>query len=198
MVLGVVCGTGLSRAGLSDTGLCGAAVCYWAVWYYAVWRCNQRDVPLAPRSFAPRARSHQTSIASRNGGIGAPAYTISKHAALGLIRSASANLGVAGTGIRVNGIAPGSVATAIAQNNMEHTSSEYTSGAKSGLYLILSEVDWVLHLILSGVNRMLHSRLSGVYHMLHSRLSVGECVPHSISSGRNAYLNQYKKANTTR
>lgn len=36
--------------------------------------------------------------------MGAPAYTVSKHAAVGLVRAAATNLGMANTGIRVNGV----------------------------------------------------------------------------------------------
>lgn len=46
-----------------------------------------------------------TSLAATFGGMGAPAYTISKHAAVGLVRSAATNLKMAHTNIRVNGVA---------------------------------------------------------------------------------------------
>ncbi|CAK9785702.1 NAD(P)-binding protein [Cutaneotrichosporon oleaginosum] len=63
-----------------------------------------------------------TSLAATFGGMGAPAYTISKHATVGLVRAAATNLGMAGTGIRVNGVGPGPTATAIGQNNMRGAS----------------------------------------------------------------------------
>ncbi|BEI82019.1 hypothetical protein CcaverHIS002_0211790 [Cutaneotrichosporon cavernicola] len=68
-----------------------------------------------------------TSLASTFGGMGAPAYTISKHAAVGLVRAAATNLGMANTGIRVNGVGPGPTATAIAQNNMQGASQDAMS-----------------------------------------------------------------------
>lgn len=57
------------------------------------------------------------SIASSKGGSGPPAYTISKHGLLGLVRSASSELGR--YGIRVNCISPFGVATSLALN--EHS-----------------------------------------------------------------------------
>lgn len=69
----------------------------------------------------------QTSLAATFGGMGAPAYTVSKHAAVGLIRAASTNLGMANTGIRVNGVGPGPTATAIGQNNMRGASEQAVS-----------------------------------------------------------------------
>ncbi|BEJ12721.1 hypothetical protein CspHIS471_0211810 [Cutaneotrichosporon sp. HIS471] len=68
-----------------------------------------------------------TSLASTFGGMGAPAYTISKHAAVGLVRAAATNLGMGNTGIRVNGVGPGPTATAIAQNNMQGASQDAMS-----------------------------------------------------------------------
>ncbi len=56
--------------------------------------------------------------------MGAPAYTVSKHAAVGLIRAAATNLGMANTGIRVNGVGPGPTATPIGQNNMASASQQ--------------------------------------------------------------------------
>lgn len=67
----------------------------------------------------------KTSLASTFGGIGAPAYTTSKHATLGLLRSAAAQLMLARTGIRVNGVAPGPTKTPIGLHAMQ-------SGAMSG------------------------------------------------------------------
>jgi NAD(P)-dependent dehydrogenase (short-subunit alcohol dehydrogenase family) len=46
--------------------------------------------------------------------MGAPAYTTSKHAAVGLVRAAATNLKMANTNIRVNGVGPGPTATNIA------------------------------------------------------------------------------------
>ncbi|GMK59037.1 hypothetical protein CspeluHIS016_0700520 [Cutaneotrichosporon spelunceum] len=68
-----------------------------------------------------------TSLAATFGGMGAPAYTVSKHAAVGLVRAAATNLGMANTGIRVNGVGPGPTATAIAQNNMQSASHDAVS-----------------------------------------------------------------------
>ncbi|CAN8307794.1 unnamed protein product [Cochlearia groenlandica] len=55
-----------------------------------------------------------TSIAAEIGGPGPPGYTASKHALLGLIRSACAGLGK--YGIRVNGVAPYAVATGMTKS----------------------------------------------------------------------------------
>ncbi|WOO84278.1 Short-chain dehydrogenase reductase 3c [Vanrija pseudolonga] len=60
-----------------------------------------------------------TSLAGSSGSWGTPAYTMSKHAAIGLVRSTAANLIKAGnTGIRINGVAPGPTLTPIGQNNL--------------------------------------------------------------------------------
>jgi NAD(P)-dependent dehydrogenase (short-subunit alcohol dehydrogenase family) len=56
--------------------------------------------------------------------MGAPAYTISKHATVGLVRSAATNLKMAGTGIRVNGVGPGPTQTNIGQNNVGAASEQ--------------------------------------------------------------------------
>ncbi|XP_065864295.1 short-chain dehydrogenase reductase 3b-like [Euphorbia lathyris] len=50
-----------------------------------------------------------TSVASSIGGAGPHAYTVSKHAVLGLVRTACSELG--GFGIRVNSVSPFGVAT---------------------------------------------------------------------------------------
>ncbi|EKD04984.1 hypothetical protein A1Q2_00710 [Trichosporon asahii var. asahii CBS 8904] len=65
-----------------------------------------------------------TSLATTFGGMGAPAYTISKHATVGLVRSAATNLKMAGTGIRVNGVGPGPTQTNIGQNNVGAASEQ--------------------------------------------------------------------------
>lgn len=69
-----------------------------------------------------------TSLASTFGGMGAPAYTISKHAAVGLVRAAATNLKMANTNIRVNGVGPGPTNTNIAQNNMAGASAAAQGG----------------------------------------------------------------------
>ncbi|CAE6072942.1 unnamed protein product [Arabidopsis arenosa] len=58
-----------------------------------------------------------TSIAAEIGGPGPHSYTASKHALLGLIRSACGGLGK--YGIRVNGVAPYGVATGLTSYNEE-------------------------------------------------------------------------------
>ncbi|XP_010518403.1 PREDICTED: short-chain dehydrogenase reductase 3c-like [Camelina sativa] len=58
-----------------------------------------------------------TSITSEIGGLGPHGYTASKHALLGLIRSACGDLGK--YGIRVNGVAPYAVATPMTSHDEE-------------------------------------------------------------------------------
>ncbi|ESQ39359.1 hypothetical protein EUTSA_v10001592mg [Eutrema salsugineum] len=58
-----------------------------------------------------------TSVAAEIGGPGPHAYTASKHALLGLVRSACGGLGK--HGIRVNGVAPYAVATGINSRDEE-------------------------------------------------------------------------------
>jgi NAD(P)-dependent dehydrogenase (short-subunit alcohol dehydrogenase family) len=57
--------------------------------------------------------------------MGAPAYTISKHATVGLVRSAATNLKMAGTNIRINGVGPGPTATNISMPAMGSASGAY-------------------------------------------------------------------------
>ncbi|EOA27711.1 hypothetical protein CARUB_v10023880mg [Capsella rubella] len=58
-----------------------------------------------------------TSVASEIGGVGPHAYTASKHALLGLMRTASGGLGK--HGIRVNGVVPFGVATPLNSHDEE-------------------------------------------------------------------------------
>ncbi|KAG7562835.1 hypothetical protein FFLO_01664 [Filobasidium floriforme] len=60
-----------------------------------------------------------TSLASTFGGMGSPAYTASKYAAVGILKSACAQFKASKVPIRVNGIAPGAVTTSITENAMK-------------------------------------------------------------------------------
>lgn len=63
-----------------------------------------------------------TSVASLVGGSGPCPYTMSKHALLGLVRSACSELGV--YGIRVNSVSPFGVATPLSMNPFHMAASE--------------------------------------------------------------------------
>lgn len=74
-----------------------------------------------------------TSVAACVGGTGPHAYTTSKHALLGLVRSACSELGV--YGIRVNCVSPFGVATPLACSafNLEPHQVEANSSSKANL-----------------------------------------------------------------
>ncbi|XP_022953914.1 short-chain dehydrogenase reductase 3b-like [Cucurbita moschata] len=73
------------------------------------------------------------SVASMVGGIGSIAYTSSKHAVLGVVRSSSLELGA--YGIRVNCVSPHGVATPLARRtlNMEGSKVEELVSASASL-----------------------------------------------------------------
>ncbi|KAL9684428.1 hypothetical protein QQ045_021866 [Rhodiola kirilowii] len=74
-----------------------------------------------------------TSVAASLGGAGPHAYTVSKHAIVGLVRSACSELGV--HGIRVNCISPFGVATPLSCNayNLEPSQVELNSSVLGNL-----------------------------------------------------------------
>ncbi|GAB2224025.1 hypothetical protein Droror1_Dr00004771 [Drosera rotundifolia] len=74
-----------------------------------------------------------TSVASFAGGYGPHAYTISKHALVGIVRTACKELGV--HGIRVNSVSPFGVATPLACNayNAEPSKVEDVISAQANL-----------------------------------------------------------------
>uniref|UniRef100_A0A7N0VIA8 Short-chain dehydrogenase reductase 3b-like n=1 Tax=Kalanchoe fedtschenkoi TaxID=63787 RepID=A0A7N0VIA8_KALFE len=74
-----------------------------------------------------------TSVAASLGGAGPHAYTVSKHAIVGLVRSACSELGA--HGIRVNCISPFGVATPLSCNayNLEPSQVESNSSALANL-----------------------------------------------------------------
>ncbi|RSH94176.1 hypothetical protein EHS25_003979 [Saitozyma podzolica] len=72
--------------------------------------------------WAARGMMNISDEKPRSGGsivVTSPAYTTSKHATLGLLRSAAAQLMLAKTGIRVNGVAPGPTKTSIGAHTLQ-------------------------------------------------------------------------------
>lgn len=78
-----------------------------------MWRLTRALLPLLPRGASV---IHQSSIWGRIGVAGFSAYSASKHAVIGLMRSLALELGP--RGIRVNAVCPGWVRTAAAMRSL--------------------------------------------------------------------------------
>jgi NAD(P)-dependent dehydrogenase (short-subunit alcohol dehydrogenase family) len=96
-----------------------------------VWRCMRAEIPLMLESGGGAI----VNISSRTGLSGSPGrapYSASKHAVLGLSRSAALEYG--GRGVRVNSICPGTVRTSIIDGAVPDTPDRETVlGAGSAL-----------------------------------------------------------------
>lgn len=102
-------------------GAIGPVYSYDVEAYDQVMAVNTRSVFLMLRFALPMMIAQQSgtivvtcSVASLGGMPALPAYVASKHAALGLVRSAA--MDVANTGVRVNGVCPGAVETPMLQS----------------------------------------------------------------------------------
>ena len=92
-----------------------------------VFRVNARGVLCSMQGVLPAIEPGGSIvvIASQNAWLGSanlPAYTASKHAVLGLVRSAARELGP--RGVRVNAVAPGSIATDAYRARLERRERE--------------------------------------------------------------------------
>ena len=101
-----------------------------------VFRVNARGVVSSVRESLPAMDSEGTIvvIASQNAWRGNPnlaSYTASKHAVLGLVRSAALEFGP--LGIRVNAVAPGSVATEAYLSRMRRREQELGISVEAAL-----------------------------------------------------------------